>query len=149
VRGSTVETHETGELLVLAELNRQKIPASRAPGGERGIHLVTSMGSTLNVKAKRGSGKGRWLLGQEGRRPQADLVVLVSVGSDDASHEFFVLPVGDLYDWAEDRHRAYWATRPDAVTGERNLVGIRDSAAEVSEFLEPYRDAWGRVRRER
>ena len=43
---------------------------------------------------------------REGRRPAADLVVLVSVGKQHADDEFFVVPVGVLYDWAGARaHR--------------------------------------------
>jgi hypothetical protein len=37
------------------------------------------------------------VLGREGRRPAADLVVLVSVGQQHADDEFFVLPIGVLY----------------------------------------------------
>jgi hypothetical protein len=68
--------------------------------------------------------------------------VLVSVGQQHADDKFFVLSIGVLYDWAEDRHRAYWTTRPDAVTGERELMQIRDSDADVREFLNAYRDTW-------
>jgi hypothetical protein len=140
VKGRTSETGETGELLVLAELYRRGVLGGRAARGARGIDLLTSTGPTLQVKAKRG--RGRWVLGQEGRRPAADLVVLVSVGEQHADDQFFVVPVGVLYDWAEDRHRAYWATRGDAVTGERTLVQIRDDDLPVREFLKDYRDAW-------
>jgi hypothetical protein len=122
VMGRSGETGETGELLVLAELYRPEVLGGRAARGARGIDLLTSTGPTLQVKAKRGP--GRWVLGREGRRPAADLIVLVSVGKHHADDEFFVLPVGVLYDWAEDHHRAYWATRGDAVTGERELVQI-------------------------
>jgi hypothetical protein len=139
--GKTSEPGETGELLVLAELYRREVLGGQAARGARGIDLLTSSGHTLQVKAKRG--RGRWVLGRDGRRPAADFVVLVSVGKQHADDEFFVVPVGVLYDWAEDRHRAYWATRGDAVTGERELVQIRDADADVREFLNPYRDAWG------
>lgn len=138
MKGRSGETGETGELLVLAELYRREVLGSQAARGVRGIDLLTSTGQNLQVKAKRG--RGRWVLGR--KRPAADLVVLVSVGKQRADDEFFVLPVGVLYDWAEDHHRAYWATRGDAVTGERDLVQIRDADADVREFLDPYRDAW-------
>jgi hypothetical protein len=140
VKGRTSETGETGELLVLAELYRRGVLGGQAARGVRGIDLLTSTGPSLQVKAKRG--RGRWVLGQEGRRPAADLVVLVSVGERHADDQFFVVPVGVLYDWAEGRHRAYWATRGGAVTGERTLVQIRDDELPVREFLEGYRDAW-------
>jgi hypothetical protein len=65
-------------------------------------------------------------------------------GEQPADAEFYVVPVGVLYDWAEDRHRAYWARRGE-VTGESGLVQIRDTDADVREFLDPYRDAWERV----
>ena len=139
VKGRTRETGETGELLVLAELYRREVVGGQAARGARGIDLLTSTGPTLQVKAKRG--RGRWVLGREGRRPAADLVVLVSVGQQHTDDEFFVAPIGVLYDWAENRHRAYWATRSD-VTGETDLMQIRDSDADVREFLNPYRDAW-------
>lgn len=140
MKGRTSETGETGELLVLAELYRRGVLAGQAARGARGIDLLTSTGPTLQVKAKRG--RGRWVLGQEGRRPTADLVVLVSVGKQYGDDQFFVVQVGVLYDWAEQRHRDYWATRGDAVTGERTLVQIRDDDPPVREFLEEYRDAW-------
>lgn len=101
------ETGETGEFLVLAELYRREVLGSQVARGARGIDLPTSTGPTLQVKAKRG--RGRWVLGQEGRRPSADVVVLVSVGEQHGDDEFFIVPVGVLYDWVEDRHRVYWA----------------------------------------
>jgi hypothetical protein len=140
MKGRTRETGETGELLVLAELYRRDVLSGQAARGARGIDLLTSTGPNLQVKAKRG--RGRWVLGREGRRPEADLVVLVSVGEQHADDEFFVIPVDVLYDWAEDRHRVHWAPRSDAVTGERDLVQIRESEKDVIEFLNPYRDAW-------
>lgn len=82
------------------------------------------------------------MLGDEGRRPAADLVVLVSVGKRHEDDRFFVVPVGVLYDFAEGRHRAYWAARGGAPTGERELVQIRDDDPDVREFLKDYRDAW-------
>jgi hypothetical protein len=140
VKGRTSETGETGELLVLAELYRREVLGGQAARGARGIDLLTSTGHTLQVKAKRG--RGRWVLGREARRPAADLAVLVSLGKQHADDEFFVVSVGVRYDWAEDRHRSYWATRGDAVTGELELVQIRDADPDVREFLNPYRDAW-------
>jgi hypothetical protein len=137
------ETRETGMHLVVAELHRREVFDREATRGERGIDLLTTTGHRLQVTTKRG--KGRWVLGQEGGRSEAaDILVLVSVGEQPADAEFYVVPVGVLYDWAEDRHRAYWARRGE-VTGESGLVQIRDTDADVREFLDPYRDAWERV----
>ena len=137
-RTPTAQTGETGELLVLAELYRRGVIGAQPGQGTRGIDVLTSTGPTIQVKARRAA--GRWVLGREGQRPEADLVVLVTVGMRRGEDEFFVVPTGDLYEWAEARHRAYWATRPGEVTGERTLVQVRSD-----EFLEQYRDAWERV----
>jgi hypothetical protein len=137
------ETGETAELLVLAELYRRGVLGGQAARGIRGIDLLTSTGPTIQVKAMRGV-KGRWVLGQEGKRPSADLVVLVSVGDDHSQDLFFVCPTGTIYDWVEDRHRAYWETRGD-TTGETGLMQIRYSDSTVAEWLEDHRDRWDRV----
>ena len=112
----------------------------QAARGARGIDLLTSTGPTLQVKARRGT--GRWVLGQEDRQPAADIVVLVSVGEQHPADEFYVIPRGDLYNFAVRRHLAYWATRPDSSSGERTLVQLRDSDLDVKTFLEQYRDKW-------
>jgi hypothetical protein len=138
--GRTSETGETGEHLVLAELYRRGVLGGQVARGARGIDLLTSTGPTLQVKAKRGT--GRWVLGQLGRRPAVDVVVLVSVGDQHRDDQFFVVPVGELYDKAEARHRAYWDTRPGAVSGELGLVQLRDGDPDVKEFLDEYRDKW-------
>jgi hypothetical protein len=113
--------------------------ADQVSRGTPGIDLLTPTGHKLLVKAKRG--RGRWVLGPEGQRPAADVVAVVSVGEQHGGDEFFLVSSDILYDWVEARHRAYWATRGD-VTGETELMQIRDSDADVREFLEPYRDAW-------
>jgi hypothetical protein len=136
----TGATGETGELLVLAELYRRDVLGGQAARGARGIDLLTSTGPTIQVKAKRP--RGRWMLGQEGRRPAADVVVLVAVGTQHSEDEFFVLPVNDLYEWAETRHRLYWEKRPGETTGERDVLNFRQEDAAVQAFLEPYREAW-------
>ena len=138
---TATETRDTGKRLVLAELHRREVFDREAARGERGFDVLTSTGRRLQIKTKRR--KGRWVLGQEGGRSDAaDLLVLVTVGDRDADAEFYVVPIGVLYDWAEDRHRAYWARRGE-VTGESTLVAIRDTDADVREFLNPYEDAWG------
>jgi hypothetical protein len=137
------ETGETAELLVLAELYRRGVLGGQAARGVRGIDLLTSTGPTIQVKAMRGV-KGRWVLGQEARRPSAHLVVLVSVGDDHSQDQFFVCPTGTIYDWVENRHRAYWATRPE-TTGETSLMQIRYSDPAVAEWLENHRNRWDRV----
>jgi hypothetical protein len=136
----TSETGETGELLVLAELYRRGVLGGQAARGARGIDLLTSTGPTLQVKARRGT--GRWVLGREDRQPAAGIVVLVSVGEHHRADEFYVIRRGDLYEFALRRHYAYWATRPDARTGERDLVQLRDSDPDVKAFLDGYRDRW-------
>jgi hypothetical protein len=138
-------TGEAGELLVLAEPYRRDVLGAQAARGTRGIDLLTSTGKNLQVKSKRG--KGRWMIGREGERPAADVAVLVSVGKDHADDEFFIVPVDLQYDWVGNRHRAYWATRGDAGTGERNAMQIRDSDGDVRDFLSPYRDAWENPKR--
>ena len=82
------------------------------------------------------------MLGPEDRQPAADIIVLVSVGKEHRADEFYVIPRGDFYDFALHRHHAYWATRPDSRSGERALLGLRDSDADVKAFLEGYRDKW-------
>jgi hypothetical protein len=138
--GRTSETGETGELLVLAELYRRGVLGGQAARGARGIDLLTSTGPTLQVKARRGA--GRWVLGQQDRQPAADVIVLVSVGKQHRDDEFYVIPRGDLYDFALRRHDAYWAPRPDSRSGERALVQLRDSDSDVKAFLDGYRDKW-------
>lgn len=138
--GRTSETGETGELLVLAELYRRGVLGGQAARGARGIDLLTSTGPTLQVKARRGT--GRWVLGPEDRQPAADVIVLVSVGKEHRDDEFYVIPRADLYDFAVRRHQAYWATRPDSSSGERALVQLRDSDPDVKAFLDGYRDNW-------
>ena len=134
------EIRETGMRLVRAELQRREVFDREATRDERGVDLLTSTGHRLQVNGKRG--KGRWVLGKEGGRSEAaDHVILVAVGEQPADAEFYVVPVGALYDWAEDRHRAYWARRGE-ITGESGLVQIRDTDADVREFLDPYQDAW-------
>lgn len=146
MKGKTSETGETGEHLVLAELYRRGVLGGQVARGARGIDLLTSAGPTLQVKSKRGT--GRWVLGQVGRRPEVDVVVLVSVGEQHRDDQFFVVPVGVLYDWAEARHAAYWATRPSAISGELGLIQLKESDPAlqkfeaVTAFLEPYRDGW-------
>jgi hypothetical protein len=140
VAGRTSETGETGELLVLAELYRRGVLGGQAARGTRGIDLLTSTGPTLQVKARRGT--GRWVLGHEDRQPAADVIVLVSVGMQHGADEFYVIPRGDLYDFVLRRHHAYFATRPDSRSGERALLQLRDSDSEVKAFLDRYRDKW-------
>jgi hypothetical protein len=117
VKARTRETGETGELLVMAELYRREVLASQVARGTRGIDLLTSTGHNLQVKAKRGRGRGRWVLGRDGRRPDADVVVLVSVGDQHADDEFFLLLSADLYGWVEARHGP--TGRPGATSQAR------------------------------
>jgi hypothetical protein len=138
--GRTSETGETGEHLVIAELYRRGVLGGQVARGARGIDLLTSTGPTLQVKARRGT--GRWVLRQEDRQPAAGVIVLVSVGEQHRADEFYVIPRGDLYDFALRRHRAYFATRPDSSSGERTLLQLRDSHPEVQAFLDRYRDNW-------
>jgi hypothetical protein len=136
----TRQTHEKGVLRVIDELGRRNVQAVSTNRGRSGTFVQTSTGHTLKIRAKRG--RGRWVLGREGRRPAADFVVLVSLGKDGSDDDdFFVVPLGALYDWAESRHRTYWEARHD-MTGESDLMQVRDSAADVRQFLDPFLDAW-------
>lgn len=149
--GRTSETGETGEHLVLAELYRRGVLGGQVARGASSIDLLTSTRKTIQVKAKRGT--GRWVLGLRDRRPAVDLVVLVTVGEQHRADEFYVVPVDEPYDIAECRHDAYWKTRPDSTSGERHLLQLKDSDSkrepelwergiEVREFLPKYRDNW-------
>jgi hypothetical protein len=82
------------------------------------------------------------VLGQRDRRPVVDLVVLVTVGEQHRADEFYVVTASELYDFAEGRHDARRAMKPDSLSGERTLVQLQYRDLDVKAFLDRHRDKW-------